>query len=199
MNPSACLSAWYYQCVVVVHLDENAWRLLLNVLQIATQQQTVHQQTLVPCWTESLTDHLTATHTQKQIRPGEPSSAQDQSTWITMFCVHTAWDGEYHITFWMSVINRSFVSLLWQGLPVWFCPELHRLHLACFWPNPVKTRQTIKISEHERIYLKSLLSRTRSYEAFRKWEWAAVCFVSKPTCTWSPCSPDSLVCDYANS
>lgn len=50
-----------YQRVVVVHLDDGARRLLLDVLQVSAQQQAAHQQALVPCWAESLTDHLKAT------------------------------------------------------------------------------------------------------------------------------------------
>lgn len=54
-----------YQRVVVVHLDDDARRLLLDVLEISAQQQAVHQQTLIPRGAESLTDHLRATQTHK--------------------------------------------------------------------------------------------------------------------------------------
>lgn len=53
-----------YQCVVIIHLYEDMWWLSLDILQISTQQQMAHWQTLIPCRTESLTDNLTTQYHQ---------------------------------------------------------------------------------------------------------------------------------------
>ena len=88
-----------YQRVFVVHLDEDARRLLLDVQQISAQQQAAHRQTLIPCGTESLTDHLKATHTHTH--------------------THTHTMNTYHNTKTTSTssdINRSKLTLV-----VWLC------------------------------------------------------------------------------
>ena len=47
------------QGVVVVHLDDDAWRFLLDVLQVSRQKQSIHHHTLVPGRTQGLVDDLT--------------------------------------------------------------------------------------------------------------------------------------------
>lgn len=53
-----------HQSIVVVNLNDDARRLLLDELQGAVQLQVAHQQTLVPCGAEGLVDDLDGDRTR---------------------------------------------------------------------------------------------------------------------------------------
>lgn len=110
-----------YQCVVIIHLYEDMWWLSLDILQISTQQQMAHWQTLIPCRTESLTDNLTTQYHQANqtwTRPAwkQTKAANSGSPGRSKLDLHgTELLFQHILKCWVRLGYLNLTFTIWQG------------------------------------------------------------------------------------